>query len=189
MQFTMRYGRQVSEIAGCRVLDHRFHRDERGTFLKVLSATNIERTDGEFSAQELFWSKSVRGVVRGMHFQTPPYATTKLVWASDGAIRDVVLDLRVDSGTFGACIVTELDGERGGLLVPRGCAHGFEVLSDWAIINYAQDKVHVPTHDTGVAWNSFGFEWTTKNPILSDRDRALPPMSQFRSPFTMSNSA
>lgn len=184
----MRRGQQVSEIAGCRILDHRSHRDERGTFLKVLSAANIDQANGEFSAHELFWSKSVRGVVRGMHVQTPPYATTKLVWVSNGAIRDVVLDLRVDSDTFGACLVTELDEERGGLLVPRGCAHGFEVLSDSAIINYAQDKDHAPTHDAGVAWNSFGFEWFTNNPILSDRDRALPPMSEFRSPFTMSNS-
>jgi dTDP-4-dehydrorhamnose 3,5-epimerase len=184
----MRRGQQVSEIAGCRILDHRSHRDKRGTFLKVLSAANIEPTTEEFSARELFWSKSVRGVLRGMHIQTPPHATTKLVWVSNGAIRDVVLDLRIDSDTFGSCLVTELDEERGGLLVPRGCAHGFEVLSDSAIINYAQDKDHAPTHDTGVAWNSFGFEWITKNPILSDRDRALPPMSEFRSPFTMSDS-
>lgn len=184
----MRSGRRVSAISGCRVLDHRIHCDARGTFLKVLSATNIDPTDGEFSARELFWSKSVRGAVRGMHVQVPPHATTKLVWVSDGAIRDVVLDLRVDSGTFGAHLVTELDGKRGGLLIPRGCAHGFEVLSDSAIINYAQDKDHAPAHDTGVLWNSFGFEWTTKEPILSDRDRALPPMSEFRSPFTMSSS-
>lgn len=185
----MQYGRQVSAIAGCHVLDHRFHRDARGTFLKVLSTTNVGRTDRDFSARELFWSKSVRSVVRGMHVQIPPHATTKLVWVSDGSIRDVVLDLRVDSSTFGACLVTELDSTCGGILIPSGCAHGFEVLSDSAIINYAQDKDHAPTHDTGVAWNSFGFEWITKDPILSDRDRALPPMSEFRSPFTMSDSA
>jgi len=185
----MQFGRHVSAIAGCGVLDHRFHQDERGTFLKVLSATNLERVCAEFTTRELFWSKSIRGVVRGMHFQIPPFATTKLVWVSAGLIRDVVLDLRVDSETFGACLVTELDNESGGILIPGGCAHGYEVLSDTAIINYAQDKDHAPAHDTGVAWDSFGFDWKTKNPILSDRDRTLPRMSDFQSPFTMSDSA
>lgn len=184
----MQYGRRVSMIAGCRTLNHSFHRDERGTFLKVLSALNLEQIENEFVARELFWTKSVRGVIRGMHIQTPPHATTKLVWASEGSIRDVVLDLRLDSETFGACLVTELTSESGGLLVPRGCAHGFEVLSDTAIINYAQDKDHVPSNDTGVAWDSFGFDWITTDPILSDRDRALAHISDFRSPFTMSDS-
>lgn len=184
----MQYGRRVSAVAGCRILTHWFHRDERGTFLKVLSASNLEQGADGFTTRELFWSQSVRGVVRGMHIQTPPHATTKLVWASEGFIRDVVLDLRVDSETFGACLVTELTSESGGLLVPRGCAHGFEVLSDTAIINYAQDKDYAPSNDTGVAWDSFGFDWITTDPILSDRDRALPRISDFRSPFTMSDS-
>jgi len=185
----MQFGRHVAAIGGCRVLHHHLHQDERGTFLKVLSATNLEQTRAGFTPRELFWSKSIRGVVRGMHVQIPPFATTKLVWVSAGLIRDVVLDLRVDSETFGACLVTELNNESGGILIPGGCAHGYEVLSDTAIINYAQDRDHAPAHDTGVAWDSFGFDWKTRNPILSDRDRALPRMSDFQSPFTMSDSA
>lgn len=185
----MQVGRLVSSIAGCRVLDHRFHEDRRGTFLKVLSASNLEQISPGFTPRELFWSKSVRGVVRGMHFQTPPYSTTKLVWVTAGLVRDVVLDLRTDSETFGSCLVTELDNISGGLLIPAGCAHGYEVITDMAIINYAQDKDYAEAHDTGVAWNSFGFDWVTKDPILSDRDRALPRMSEIESPFTMSQSA
>jgi len=184
-----KFGQVVSKIAGCGVLAHRFHLDHRGTFSKVLSEDNQELAGNVFIARELFWTRSYFGVVRGMHFQIPPHGTTKLVWVTEGVIRDVVLDLRVDSETFGACLVTELNNECGALLVPYGCAHGFETLSNAVTVNYAQDKDHAPTHDTGVAWNSFGFEWTTKNPILSDRDRTLPPMSEFRSPFTMSDSA
>lgn len=181
----MNTGRQVPSIRGCLVLSHRFQRDNRGAFSKVLSSENHEF---RFVIRELFWSRSQQGVIRGMHIQTFPHPTSKLVWVSQGQIRDVVLDLRTDSETFGASLVTPLSDETGGIFVPQGCAHGFEVLSDVAVVNYAQDSDYVSGCDTGVAWNSFGFNWETKNPILSDRDQTLPRMSEFYSPFTISNS-
>jgi len=180
--------RRVSSIHNCRVLDSKLHQDVRGNFSKVFSKPQQALVQREFRPREIFSSTSRRGVIRGMHIQAAPHAVSKLVWVTRGVIRDVVLDLRDDSHTFRCFVVTELTAESGALYVPRGCAHGFEVLTDEAITNYAQDGDYAPTHDTGVAWNSFGFEWFTKNPTLSDRDRALPPMSEFRSPFTMSNS-
>ena len=180
-------GRQAPSINGCLVLGHRYNRDDRGTFSKVLSSDNHQQRNSEFVVRELFWSRSQRGVIRGMHLQTPPHATSKFVWVSQGQIRDVVLDLRTDSETFEAYLVTPLSDESGGIFIPPGCAHGFEVLSDTAVVNYAQNGDYTSSHDTGVAWDSFGFNWKTKTPILSDRDRSLPRMSDFESPFTMSN--
>jgi dTDP-4-dehydrorhamnose 3,5-epimerase len=121
-----------------------------------------------------------------MHVQLPPYSGAKLVWVSQGNIRDVVLDLRIGSETFGACLVLHLDETSGALFIPEGCAHGFEVISDFAVVNYAQDVDHDPNHDSGVAWNSFSFEWKTPSPILSERDLQLPTFADFASPFRMS---
>lgn len=175
-------------MKGCHVLNLGVHRDSRGSFSKVLS-TQLQQTAGlEFSPRELFWSRSERGVIRGMHTQIPPHAGAKLVWVSQGEVRDVVLDLRIGSATFGSCFGTILDDSSGGLFIPKGCAHGFEVLSEVAVVNYAQDVDYAPTHDSGIAWNSFSFDWMTTNPMLSERDRMLPRFSEFDSPFLHSGS-
>jgi len=170
-------------MQGCHLLNLGVHRDSRGSFSKVLS-TSLQQTAGlEFRPRELFWSRSESGVIRGMHTQLPPHAGAKLVWVSQGEVRDVVLDLRIGSATYGTCLVTMLDDSSGGLFVPTGCAHGFEVLSAEAVVNYAQEVDYAPTHDSGIAWNSFSFGWMTANPTLSERDRCLPRFSDFESPF------
>lgn len=179
---------QVGAMHGCHILKLGVHRDQRGSFSKVLSSQLQEQAEISFKPRELFWSRSSQGVVRGMHIQLPPHAGSKVVWVSHGEIRDVVLDLRIDSASYGACLVSHLDDSSGGIYIPIGCAHGFEVLSDLAVVNYAQDVDHVPTHDSGIAWNSFQFDWLTQNPIMSDRDKNLPIFSKFASPFTMANS-
>lgn len=179
-------GRKVEEISGCHQLNHGVHIDVRGSFSKVMS-TKLKAIAGiAFQPRELFWSKSQKGVLRGMHVQLPPYSGAKLVWVSQGNIRDVVLDLRIGSETFGACLVLHLDETSGALFIPEGCAHGFEVISDFAVVNYAQDVDHDPNHDSGVAWNSFSFEWKTPSPILSERDLQLPTFANFSFPFRMS---
>lgn len=179
---------QVSAMHGCHTLKLGVHRDQRGSFSKVLSSQLQEQAEISFMPRELFWSRSSQGVLRGMHIQLPPHAGAKVVWVSQGEVQDVVLDLRIDSASYGACLVSHLDDSSGGLYIPTGCAHGFEVLSDVAVVNYAQDVDHAPTHDSGIAWNSFQFDWLTQNPIMSDRDKNLPIFSKFESPFTMSNS-
>jgi dTDP-4-dehydrorhamnose 3,5-epimerase len=181
-------GHVVVAITGCHVFNQGVHRDVRGSFSKIMSTQLQESAGIRFVPRELFWSRSQCGVIRGMHTQLPPYSGAKLVWISHGQIRDVVLDLRVDSTTFGACLDLLLDDSSGGLYIPQGCAHGFEVLSEVAVVNYAQDVDYSPTHDSGVAWNSFSFEWQTPSPTISERDRQLPVFSEFSSPFTMSTS-
>lgn len=177
-------GQVVSSMSGCRLLNGGTFDDRRGSFAKVLSSQLQQTSEIKFKPRELFWSKSVRGVIRGMHFQLPPYSGSKLVWVSKGLIRDVILDLRTKSGTFGNCLVNEMDESLGGLYIPAGCAHGFEVLSDIAIVNYAQEVDYFPAFDTGIAWNSFNFDWKSTPPIMSERDLKLPAFSDFESPFS-----
>jgi dTDP-4-dehydrorhamnose 3,5-epimerase len=147
-------------------------RDARGTFTKSW----VAQRDPLFALEEVFWSSSRRGVIRGMHLQLEPYSGNRLVWVSEGAIVDVVLDLRSDSPTYLHWCRLQLDATCGAVLVPRGCAHGFEVMSEFAHVQYACDYQHVPSHEAGILWNSFGMEWTTSSPVLSDRDKQLPSL-------------
>jgi dTDP-4-dehydrorhamnose 3,5-epimerase len=174
---------RVSEIAGCSKSPTTHTSDRRGSFSKILSTPIRAAMEYDFNAREIFWSRSRRGVVRGIHLQLPPHAGAKFVWVTFGEIRDVVLDLRVTSPTFGKHCVIEMSSASGPLFVPVGCAHGFEVLSDEAVVNYAQECDYSPASDSGIRWNSFGCEWLTKDPIVSDRDASLPLLDEFVTPF------
>jgi dTDP-4-dehydrorhamnose 3,5-epimerase len=138
----------------------------------------------DFNVREIFWNRSRLGVIRGMHLQLRPHAGTKVVWVTSGEIRDVVLDLRPSSPTFLKHCVYKMTSLSGLLHVPVGCAHGFEVLSDDAVVNYAQECDYSPASDSGIRWNSFGCEWLTEDPIVSDRDASLPLLDEFVTPFS-----
>jgi len=177
-------GQVVFEMEGCHLLTPHVTRDLRGSFSKVLSAQMQLDFGIRFIPRELFWSSSSHGVIRGMHLQLPPHAGTKLVWVSHGVIRDVIIDCRIPSQTYGSCFVNELSELSGGLYIPVGCAHGYEVLSNTAVVNYAQDVDYDPEFDSGIAWDSFNFSWITEHPILSERDLKHPTFEKFVSPFT-----
>lgn len=167
------------------MLSRKLFQDARGTFSKVFFEEALSGLGSSFTVKELFWTMSTHGVIRGMHFQLPPYECEKIVWVSHGKIRDVVLDLRVDSPSFGTSVLSILDQQSGAVYVPSGCAHGYEVISESAVVNYAQSCNYVETHDGGVAWDSFGFVWTTQSPVLSERDLQLPKMKDFYSCFRL----
>lgn len=158
--------------------------DDRGSFTKILGEDDCG-DERPFVPREVFWSRSHRGVFRGMHVQLPPRATRKLVFVTSGRVRDVILDLRVGSPTYLTVWDTELDALGGGLVIPAGCAHGFEVLSDDASMVYLQEDVHVPECDSGILYSSAGITLTTTQAIVSERDLALPPLDSFTSPFTL----
>jgi dTDP-4-dehydrorhamnose 3,5-epimerase len=136
-----------------------------------------------FVTREVFWSQSAKGVFRGLHVQLPPRAARKLVFVTSGSVRDFVLDLRRGSPTEGQVHEFQLGDVTGGLVIPEGCAHGFEVLSDGAAMVYLQEDFHSPEHDTGVLYSSVDVQPITATPIVSARDLELPPMSSFDSPF------
>jgi dTDP-4-dehydrorhamnose 3,5-epimerase len=116
--------------------------------------------------EESFYSTSQKGVVRGFHFQLPPKTSEKLVWVSHGAILDVVLDLRTKSETFKQTFSIDLSSENHkAIYLPKGMAHAFCVLSNYATVHYQISKAYSPEHDSGVRWNSVVFDWPSK--ILS----------------------
>ena len=106
-----------------------------------------------------------------MHFQLPPYEHAKLVYVTDGEILDVTIDIRKESSTFGRYFSTILSSSNAkSLYMSKGFAHGFLTLSESATVVYQTTTVHSPEHDAGIRFDSFGFDWPVKNPLLSVRD-------------------
>ncbi len=129
-----------------------------------------------------------RGTVRGLHFQAPPHAETKLVRVVRGAVRDVFLDIREDSPTFGQWGCAELSADNHHMLyLPRGIAHGFCTLTDEVMFLYKVDAAYAPQAEGGVLWNDpdLAIDWPLDDePILSEKDRDWPTWETFRTPFT-----
>lgn len=158
--------------------------DGRGSFTKILSPGD-EGSEAPFVPAEVYWSSSRRGVVRGLHVQVPPMEGRKCVFVAHGAVRDFVLDLRRGSPTFGEVHEFALDACSGGLVIPAGCAHGFEALTDDVSMVYLQEAAHSAAHDTGVSYASAGIVPTTAEPVISERDALLPRLEHFDSPFVL----
>ncbi|MEQ9886776.1 MULTISPECIES: dTDP-4-dehydrorhamnose 3,5-epimerase [Pectobacterium] len=167
----------ATNLDGIYEIDNKLFKDERGFFVKTFHApTFIENgLEGDFT--ESFYSTSHKGVLRGMHFQLPPYDHTKLVYCVSGEILDVVVDIRIGSKTFGEYFSTTLSSEKANALyIGRGYAHGFLALSESATMVYMTSTVHAPDHDSGIRWDSFGFDWNGKDVkyIISQRDLNFP---------------
>lgn len=173
-----------TSLAGCFQIRPFFAADERGTFVKTFHAERFAELGLPTDWSEEYYSHSRKGVIRGMHFQAPPYDHEKMVYCMRGRVLDVVLDLRSTSSTNRKYIAVELDGERGhGIVIPKGMAHGFLALTDDVLMAYKVTTVYSHASDAGILWNSFGFDWGVGRPIISARDRAHPKFSDFVSPF------
>ncbi len=158
--------------------------DTRGRFAKTFHYDLFEKLGLPVDWREEFYSISKKGVIRGMHYQPPPYDHHKMVYCLSGRIFDVILDLRDGSPTYGSHVSIEISAEYGEvLIIPPGFAHGFCTLSDEAIMQYKVSSIYSPEHDTGVLWNSFGCAWPDDRPIISDRDTKLLPLSSINPPF------
>lgn len=158
--------------------------DARGRFTKTFVAAEYEAAGLATGFVEEYHTESASGVVRGMHFQTPPHAHDKTVFCISGEVFDVVLDLRVGSPAYGAAVTFRLDGVSGrGLYIPAGCAHGFASLSDRSTLAYRVTSVYAPDCDAGVLWSSVPVDWPFASPVVSPRDAAFPALQQFESPF------
>ncbi len=158
--------------------------DVRGSFTKIYNDDFYREANIEFELKEQYISVSNKGVIRGMHFQLPPFDCDKLVMVLNGSVVDVVLDLRKSSPTYLQWVDVVLNGKQPEVLwIPKGCAHGFLSLEDKSSMIYNVSALYKPEHDTGIKWNSFGYEWKEKNPIISERDQGLPALDQFQTPF------
>ena len=173
-----------TELPGLQLIRPRIFQDARGSFVKTFHCNSFRELGLDFEPHEEFFSTSAKGVLRGMHFQLPPAAHAKLIYCIVGSVLDIVLDLRRESPTSGRCCKRELNAaNREMLFIPVGFAHGFLALEDGATMVYQTSTIHSPAHDAGVRWDSFGFDWPVKSPILSERDQKFPPLRDFISPF------
>jgi dTDP-4-dehydrorhamnose 3,5-epimerase len=168
------------------LVEPRAFRDERGFFMETykrseFAANGIAR---EFIQDN--HSRSVRGVLRGLHYQRPPQAQAKLVRTLQGQVFDVAVDIRRGSPTFGQWVGVILSDQNLRMLyIPEGFAHGFCVLSDAADFAYKVSAEYAPELDAGILWNdpAIGIEWPIAAPILSPKDASLPLLSQARPDF------
>ncbi len=167
-------------IDGVYIVQQDVHKDGRGSFVKNFQKKEFLSKGLEHDFKESYYTRSKEDVIRGMHFQLAPYDHAKLVTIIQGTIVDVILDLRKNSPTFKKHISVELSREnRKSIYIPKGCAHGFSVLSDSAIAYYMTTVEYEPKFDKGIRFDSFGYDWGIPNPILSDRDINFPPLDLF----------
>lgn len=179
-----------TEISDVIIIEPSVFIDERGYFLETYNQNKFEEAVGMTSFIQDNESKSSKGVLRGLHFQKPPFEQAKLVRCIEGEVLDVAVDIRKNSKTYGQHIAVILSGEnKRQLFIPRGFAHGFLVLSDNATFAYKVDNTYAPEHDAGIRWNDkeLSIQWSMKeNEVtVSDKDALLPTLSDFITPFTI----
>lgn len=175
-------------IEGLVIIKPKIFQDTRGYFFESFSQREFEEKVRKINFVQDNESMSSYGVMRGLHFQCPPYTQSKLVRCVKGRVLDVAVDIRKGSPTYGQHVAVELseDNHRQ-FFVPRGFAHGFAVLSEIAIFQYKCDNFYAPQADGGISIkdDSLGIDWLipTKNAILSEKDINHLCLKDFDSPF------
>lgn len=165
-----------TELPGVLIIEPRVFEDPRGFFLETFHATKYEQAGLPTRFVQDNWSRSAKGILRGLHFQEPK-AQGKLVFCTRGAVWDVAVDVRKGSPTFGKWVGLELtEANRRQLWVPPGFAHAFCVLSDLADFQYKCTDLYAPECEQSVLWNDpdLGITWPVQEPILSKKDAAAP---------------
>ena len=172
----MKFARQ--SIPDVVLIEPTVHGDNRGYFVETFRQDLFEEAVGyQVNFIQDNESKSTKGVLRGLHYQLPPYTQTKLVRVIEGSVLDVAVDIRKSSPTFGQYVAIELTAEnKHQLFIPHGFAHGFVVLSDSATFVYKVDNYYAPEHDRGIAFDDadLAIDWQLPLEILqlSDKDKA-----------------
>ena len=177
-----------TDIEGVIIIEPKIFKDARGYFFESFSKREFDEKVAKVDFVQDNESCSSYGVMRGLHFQRPPFAQAKLVRCVKGSVLDVAVDIRKGSPTYGkhvSCLLTE-DNHRQ-FFIPRGFAHGFAVLSDTAVFQYKCDNYYHPEADGGISIvdPSLGIDWeiALEEAILSEKDRHHPLLKDFNSPF------
>ena len=174
-------------IEGVFIIEPRVFGDARGYFFESYSTRDFAEVADVTFVQDNE-SRSCHGVVRGLHFQCPPYAQAKLVRVVEGRVLDVAVDIRRGSPTYGRHVATELSAENHRqFYIPHGFAHGFAVLSETAIFQYKCDNFYHPEAEGAIAWDdpTLAIDWQLppQEVILSEKDRHHPSFKDFITPF------
>ena len=179
----------TQSIADVILIEPTIHGDDRGYFAETFRQDLLEETIGyKVNFVQDNESRSTKGVLRGLHYQLPPYTQAKLVRVTEGSVLDVAVDIRKSSLTFGQHVSLELTAQnKHQLFVPRGFAHGFVVLSDRATFTYKVDNYYTPEHDRGIAFDDeqLDINWGMPYEILqiSEKDRQLPSLDMTKNYF------
>jgi len=180
-----------TEIEGVCIIEPRVFGDARGYFFESFNAREFaEKTGLQVNFVQDNESMSHYGVLRGLHFQQPPFAQSKLVRVVKGRVLDVAVDIRVGSPTFGKYVSVELTEENHRqFFMGKGFAHGFSVLSDEVIFQYKCDEFYAPQSEGAIAWNDpdLAIDWhiPTDKVLLSEKDKHHPFLCDFQSPFKL----
>ena len=178
-----------TKIPGVVIIEPRLFPDARGYFFESFSKREFEEKVGKIDFVQDNESKSSYGVLRGLHFQKPPYAQSKLVRVVKGTVLDVAVDIRKGSPTFGQHVAVELteDNHRQ-FFIPQGFAHGFAVLTDEVIFQYKCDNFYAPASEGAIAWDDpdLGIDWRVpaEKMILSEKDKKHPRLKEMETPFS-----
>lgn len=177
-----------SDIEGVVIIEPRIFADNRGYFYEVFTERDFAEQVCPIHFVQQNEAKSSYGVVRGLHFQRPPHAQSKLVRVTKGRVLDVVVDIRRSSPTFGKHIAVELSDENHlQLFIPRGFAHGYSVLSDEAVMEYKCDNYYAPESEGGILWNDteLAIDWqvAADKVILSEKDKHYPTLAECNNLF------
>ena len=177
-----------TELEGVVILEPRLFKDDRGYFFESFSQREFDEKVRPVKFVQDNESKSVYGVLRGLHFQKPPFAQSKLVRVIQGAVLDVAVDIRVGSLTYGKHVAVELTAENHRqLFIPRGFAHGFSVLTDEVVFQYKCDNFYAPQSEGAIAWNdsALGIDWRIPEAsvILSEKDKHHPLLKDLPETF------
>lgn len=181
-----------TNIDGVFIIEPRVFSDARGYFFESFSQREFDQKVRKINFVQDNESKSSYGVMRGLHFQTPPFAQSKLVRCVRGRVLDVAVDIRRGSSTYGQHVAVELseDNHRQ-FFIPRGFAHGFAVLSEEAVFQYKCDNFYHPEADGGISIldSSLGIDWRipTEHALMSEKDTTHPLLKDFESPFDYDN--
>ena len=171
-----------TNIEGVIIVEPRIFKDGRGYFFESFSQREFEEKVCKTTFVQDNESKSSYGVVRGLHFQKPPFAQSKLVRVIKGAVLDVAVDIRKDSPTFGQYVSVELTGENHRqFFIPRGFAHGFSVLSEEVIFQYKCDNFYSPQSEGAIAWNDSDLNIDWRIPV--EEDSKHPKLKDWQSVF------
>ena len=178
-----------TEIEGVLIVEPRVFGDARGYFFESYNAHDFAAQTGlEVNFVQDNESRSRFGVVRGLHFQNPPFAQSKLVRVVEGIVLDVAVDIRKKSPTYGRHVAVELSADnKRQFFIPKGFAHGFAVLSETAVFQYKCDEYYHPESEGAIAWNdpTLAIDWRlpSSDVLLSEKDCNHPMFDQFITPF------
>lgn len=176
----------TTPIEGILIIEPQIFKDSRGYFFESYNQDKMEAAGIALSFVQDNQSLSQKGAVRGLHFQAPPFEQGKLVRVVAGAVRDVVVDIRKNSPTYGQHFSIDLSAENQLMFwIPPGFAHGFETLTDNTIFLYKCTNMYHKNSEGGLLWNdpAIGIKWQTQDAIVSEKDMILPTLKDFVSPF------